>query len=115
MTMRTMPNWPALLLAPSIALANAGIAYAIVSPSCSQQENSTLHVLSICSLLACLLVTWGAALNWQGARALAGPAEQPAASRHRFLSQVATLCGLLSALVVAAEWLPIWMVSPCNG
>lgn len=113
--MKIMPNWPALLLAPSIALANAGTAYALVSPSCSHQENSTLHVLSICSLLACLLVTWGAALNWQAARALAGPAELPTEARHRFLSQVATLCGLLSALVVLAEWLPVWMVSPCGG
>jgi hypothetical protein len=110
-----MPNWPALLLAPSIALANTGVAYALVSPSCAGQDTSTLHVLSICSLLACLLVSFGAALNWQQARSLAGPQEAPDQSRRRFLSQVATWCGLLSALVVLAEWLPIWMVSPCYG
>jgi lysylphosphatidylglycerol synthetase-like protein (DUF2156 family) len=110
-----MPNWPAMLLAPSIALANAGVAYALTSPSCADQDTSTLHVLTICSLLACLLVTFGAALNWQQARSLAGAGEAPDQSRRRFLSQVATLCGLLSSLVVLAEWLPIWMVSPCYG
>jgi hypothetical protein len=110
-----MPNWPALLLAPSIALANAGIAYALASPSCAHQEVATLHLLSVFSLLACLVVTFGAALNWQYARSLAGPLEAPDQARRRFLSQVATLCGLLSALVVLAEWLPIWMVSPCYG
>ncbi|MBD8530724.1 MULTISPECIES: hypothetical protein [unclassified Massilia] len=109
-----MPNWPALLLAPAIALANAGIAYALVAPSCARQDVSTLHTLTIISLLACLLVTAGAALNWQRERALATPSETPRQSRRRFLSQVATLCGLLSTLVVLAEWLPIWMVSPCT-
>jgi drug/metabolite transporter (DMT)-like permease len=113
--MPTMPNWPALLLAPSIAFAHTGVAYALTSPSCAGQDTSTLHVLSICSLLACLLASFGALLNWQHARSLAGPGETPDQSRRRFLSQVATLCGLLSALVVLAEWLPIWMVSPCYG
>jgi hypothetical protein len=52
-------------------------------------------------------------LNWQRTRALAGPQEAPDQARRRFLSQVATLCGLLSTLVVLAEWLPVFMVSPC--
>ena len=54
-----MPNWPAMLLAPLIALANTGVAYALTSSSCAQQDTSTLHVLTIRSLLACLLVTFG--------------------------------------------------------
>ena len=108
-----MPNWPALLLAPSIALGNAAVAYALVTPSCARQDVTTLHLMSIASLLACLLFSFGAYLNWQRARALAGPQEAPEQARRRFLSQVATLCGLLSALVVLAEWLPVWMVSPC--
>ena len=108
-----MPNWPALVLAPSVALANTAIAYALVSPSCAQQDVTTLHLVTIASLLACALFTFGAYLNWQGARVLAGPQEAPDQARRRFLSQVATLCGLLSTLVVLAEWLPVFMVSPC--
>jgi hypothetical protein len=98
-----------------IALANAAIAYALVSPSCSSQQVAELHVLSAGSLLVCLAVSLLSARNWLRAKALAGPAEDPAQARHRFLSQVATLCGLLSAFVVLAEWLPVWMVSPCTG
>jgi hypothetical protein len=110
-----MPNWPALLVAPLIAFTNGAIAYALVSPSCSHQEVVNLHLLSIASLLACFVVTVPAALNWQRARALAGRAESPAQARHRFLSQVGTLTALLSTLVVLAEWLPVWIVSPCSA
>jgi hypothetical protein len=110
-----MPNWPALLVAPLIAFTNGAIAYALVSPSCSRQEVVDLHLLSIASLLACFVATVPAALNWQRARALASPMEAPAQARHRFLSQVATMTALLSILVVLAEWLPVWIVSPCSA
>ena len=110
-----MPNWPALLVAPLVAFTNAAIAYALVSPSCSRQELVDLHLLSIVSLLACFVVTVPAALNWQRARALASQVEAPAQARDRFFSQVGTLTGLLCTLVVLAEWLPVWIVSPCSG
>jgi len=110
-----MPNWPALVVAPLIAFANVAIAYALVSPSCSRQQVVDLHLLCIASLLACIVALAPAALNWQRARALAHPGEAPAQARHRFLSQVATLTALLSTLVVLAEWLPVWIVSPCSG
>lgn len=110
-----MPNWPALLVAPLIAFTNGAIAYALVSPSCSRQEVVDLHLLSIASLLACFVVTVPAALNWQRAGALAGGGKVAAQARHRFFSQVGTLTGLLSILVVLAEWLPVWIVSPCSG
>jgi hypothetical protein len=110
-----MPNWPALLVAPLIAFANTAIAYALVSPSCSRQQVVDLHLLTIVSLLACFVVTVPAALNWQRARALQSPMEAPAQARHRFLSQVATMTALLSILVVLAEWLPVWIVSPCSA
>jgi hypothetical protein len=108
-----MPNWPALLLAPSIAFANGALAYALVTPSCSHQVVADLHALSAVSLLACLVLTLPAARNWLRARAPAGPMDPAVQARRRFLSQMATMAGLLSALVVLAEWLPVWIVSPC--
>ena len=98
-----------------VAFTNVSIAYALVSPSCSRQQVVDLHLLCIVSLLACLVLTVPAALNWQRARALARPAEAPEQARHRFLSQMGTMAGLLSLLVVLAEWLPVWIVSPCSA
>jgi hypothetical protein len=98
-----MPNWPALLMTPSIALANASIAYALVTPACAKQSTLTLHLLCGASLLACLLLT----------APVAGRLRRVTQERRHFLDQVATMAGALSALVVLVEWFAVLMVSPC--
>ena len=108
-----MPNWPALLLAPSVALANASIAYALVTPDCSRQSTISLHAVSVVCLLLCVAATWPALANWSRGRAIPPLASDAAASRAHFLAQVGAMTGLLSTLVVLAEWLPVWMLSPC--
>jgi hypothetical protein len=108
-----MPNWPALLIAPSVALANASIAYALVTPSCSSQDINPLHAVSLVCLLLCLALTWPALVNWLRGRASPSLASDAVASRAHFLAQVAAMTGALSALVVLAEWMPLWIVSPC--
>ena len=108
-----MPNWPALLLAPSVALADASIAYALVAPSCSRQNIASLHALSLTCLLLCVALTWPALVNWLRARRCVAPTGDAAGSRALFLAQVASMTGALSTLVVLAEWLPLWLVSPC--
>jgi hypothetical protein len=99
----SMPNWPALLVTPSIALANASIGYALVTPACASQSTIALHALCAASLAACVSLTVPVA------RRLAAPA----APRRHFLDQVAVMAGSLSSLVVLAEWLPLLVVSPC--
>jgi hypothetical protein len=108
-----MANWPALLLAPSLALTDAAVAYALVTPSCSRQDTAWLHALFACSLLACLVLAWPAARNWLQWRAVGAPPRAATESRRKFVAQVATMAALLSALVMLAEWLPLWMLSPC--
>ncbi|MDB5961253.1 MAG: hypothetical protein JWP59_2547 [Massilia sp.] len=98
-----MPNWPALLLTPSIALANASVAYALVTPACASQSTSTLHALCAASLVACVVVTVPVARRLRRAT--------PA--RRHFVDQLASMAGALSALVVLVEWLAVLMVSPC--
>jgi hypothetical protein len=108
-----MPNWPALFVAPSVALANASLAYALVTPGCSRQNTLTLHLVSLASLLLCLALTWPAARNLARRRGNPPAAGDAAAARRHFIAQVATMAGVLSTLVVLAEWLPQWIVSPC--
>jgi len=124
-----MLSWPALLLAPLIALSELSIAYALVSPSCASQDRTSLHAVAAVSVFLALALTVLAWREWHGddlPRAPAADARQglaaptvtradsaDAAERPRFVAQIAVVVGALSALVSIALWLPVWVLSPC--
>ena len=112
--------WPALLVSPLLALGHLSLAYALVTPSCARQDHATLHALTAVSLLLSLLMTLPAWRIWrrltrsQGAGSRAAHSDAGHAERRQpFLALVATLVGALSTLVIAAMWLPVWMLPPC--
>jgi small-conductance mechanosensitive channel len=122
-----MMSWPALLLAPLIALVELSIAYALVSPACASQDRSSLHAVAVVSLLVVLVMT---ALAWRDRRGHAAAprgaarergsprdvtrADSDAADeRPHFVAQMAVVVGALSALVCVALWVPVWFLSPC--
>lgn len=108
-----MKNWPALLVAPTLALSNLAITYALVTPSCSRQDMLAPRLVSAVLLLACAWMSWGAWRNWRadsGQRAQSGDA---APYRRPFVALVAFMAGSLSCLVVIAQWFPQWVLSPC--
>ena len=108
-------NWLALLLAPSLALTALGINYALVTPVCEWQVDARwLHAVFAVSLLLSLLF---AVLAWRNRHHLraAHAASQRSQQRERFLALVGVLVAALSALVVAAQWLPLWVLSPCSA
>ena len=116
-----MTVWPALLLAPLLALGHLSLAYALVTPSCAAQGSAGLHGLSAFSLTLALLMT---ALAWRawsrlvprrdGEPAQTASDAGDAASRPHFVALVSTLTGALSSLVIAAMWLPVWLLPPCS-
>ena len=108
-----MGNWPALLVAPSLALANLSITYALVSPSCARQNTAALHLVSAAILLLCVLFSWQAWRNWRATR-LGGPeGGDQRLQRRPFVAIVALMVGALSSLTVLALWFPSWILSPC--
>jgi hypothetical protein len=130
-----MLSWPALLLAPLIALSELSIAYALVSPSCASQDRTLLHAVAAVSLFLVLAMTVLAWREWHGDGDVSGvgvgvgvgvDARQrlavpgvtradsaDAAERPRFVAQMAVVVGALSTLVSVALWLPVWVLSPC--
>ena len=106
-----LPNWPAMLVAPSLALGNLSVAYALVTPSCTRQTSALLHATSAISLLVCILLTLPAFLNWR--RRHADETSDAAIVRARFTALVSWLLGALSCIAVLAQWLPMWVLSPC--
>jgi hypothetical protein len=114
-----MKNWPALLVAPTLALTNLAVTYALVTPSCSRQDMTAPNVVSALLLLACAWMSWQALGNWRNgdpAAQLSGEdtaASDAAPERRPFVALVAAMVGALSCLVVIAQWFPQWVLSPC--
>jgi hypothetical protein len=124
-----MLSWPALLLAPLVALGQLSIAYSLVTPACATQSRGGLHAVAVVSLIVVLVMT---AMAWRGWRRHDDPASlgrrapngdagfgvtaaesDASAKRPHFVALIALLVGALSALVSIALWLPIWFLSPC--
>jgi hypothetical protein len=122
-------SWPALLLAPLIALADLSVVYSLVTPACMRQDRSGLHAVAAASLVIVLALTLLAWRAWRDGTARVrgdatvamanGPRDvtradgDVAADRQRFVALIAVLVGALSGWVCVALWLPIWLLSPC--
>jgi hypothetical protein len=118
-------SWPALLLAPSLALGDISLAYSLVSPACARQDSVILHAVLSASLVMALAMTamawrhWRAAVSTAIASAGAFHATTwsdgtDAAARPGFVALMATLVGALSSLVIVAVWTPVWWLPPCS-
>jgi hypothetical protein len=104
-----MRIWPALLLAPTLALADQVVAFAAVGWTCAHARPIVLHAIH-----ALFLVATAATLApaWQAWGASRGRADAAAQRRH-FLAALAIASAALSALVIAAMWLTTWFIPPC--
>jgi hypothetical protein len=95
-----MRIWPALLLAPLLALASIGFGYALVPPACSVEGRWMLHALP----LACLVISVGATMV-----AFSEKRKYP----DPFLPLIAVWSGAFFSLVIAAQWATQLFLSPC--
>jgi len=91
-----MRAWPALILAPLIALGSISLGYALVTPACERGLMWLLHAVILSSLGMALATT-----------ALARR------EKDAFLSLVATWCGAFFSLLIAVQWLAQFVVTPC--
>ncbi|HEX4330517.1 MAG TPA: hypothetical protein VH040_00135 [Usitatibacter sp.] len=101
----------ALVLAPVFALGDQSTAYSVVQWSCEHQNTLPGHAFHALFLAGTLVL---AALAWTELGPL--PSREDARSSTRpFLAAMGVASALFSALVIAALWLPQWVVSPCFG
>jgi len=97
----------ALLGAPMIALVDQSVAYAVVSWSCAHGSTLLMHLVHFVSLVATVVAAILAFGAWRGTLAA------ESVLQSHFLAGVATASATLSALTIAAMWMPVWMVSSC--
>ena len=114
--------WPALVLAPLLALTDLTIGYSLVTPACARQSGAGLHALALVSFVLSLAMTlvawraWGrivAGIDTTRGRVTASDGSH-AHSRGSFLALTATLIGALSRLVILAMRVPLFALPPCT-
>jgi hypothetical protein len=106
-----MHIWPGLLVAPLLALADQLIAYAAIGWACNHTHDSAVHLvhaLFLAAAVACTLAAWPV---WKRARSGRTVNEVPA--QQRFLAGLALVLGAFSVVVIAAMWMPTWVIAPC--
>ena len=95
-----MRVWPALILAPLLAIACITFGYALVTPACAGGQ-WMLHALLVGSFLISLASTAWAFLDVPN-------------HKEPFLPLVAAGTGAFFSLVIAAQWATQLFIPPCT-
>ena len=101
--------WLALLAAPALVLCDQVITYAAVGWACAHERIAAVHAIHALFLVAAagtLLPAWRA---WAATRV----SRSETVARRHFSAGLAIASGVLSVLVIAAMWLPTWVIAPC--
>ena len=103
-----MAIWPALLLAPVLALMDQAVAFAVTGHACATQSAWLVHLTHMLFLLGIFAL---GGLAWTPFRA--SLAQGNTRSQAGFVARVAFPVACLSSLGVLWMWLPVWLISPC--
>jgi hypothetical protein len=111
--------WPALIVAPLLALGEQSAVYALTTPLCRLQAGGWLHAVALAFVALAIALTALAAQEARRLQRAHGEALPSNTDRHGpqrlFLARIATWSGALSLLVLLALWLPLWVLSPCQS
>jgi hypothetical protein len=99
----------ALIGAPLLALVDQGTTFALVSWSCAHASTLVVHLVHVLLLAATTAAAVFAFAEWRGTM------RADALVQRHFLAGVATASATLSALAIAAMWMPVWMISVCTA
>ena len=108
-----MHIWPAMLLAPFLALADQGVAYAMVGWACRSQHVLPLHLVHgffFAATLATLVAPWRVLEKHPSHSFMGSEDDGP-----DVLAMAAIGVAVLSAGAIFAMWMPHWFLSPCDG
>ena len=106
--------WFGILAGPLAFLLNLQLSYMLVQPVCVTALHLVLHLVPVGALL--LTVSGGVSAWWNWRRT--GQAESSKAAGvlpcSRFMAGVGLLTSGLFILVIVAQWLPNFILTPCQ-
>lgn len=106
-------QWFALGLAPAAYAVHLQIGYVLIPWACSTGQHLWLHVVGVASVV---LALYGTLLGFRVARRSDDAAHDGggAVPRTRFLGDVALGVSALLTLILLAQWLASFVLSPCQ-
>lgn len=107
--------WTGLLLAPLSFLLSLALAYSLVPRSCLRNDTLLVHAAQLlCSLLA--IAGWVVAWRlWREAGPEWPNGEQDGSvGRTRFMAGLGFIVSAFFTLVLLAQWIPGFVLSPCQ-
>lgn len=106
--------WIGVLLPPVAFLINLEVAYALVPTACSSGTALPVHLVH----LACFFLAVGGGLvawrRWVAGGKVWSGEEGGALGRSRFMAGVGLLLSGLFVLVIVAQWIPSFLLDPCQ-
>ena len=107
-----MRIWLALIVVPLLALTDQAVAFALVHWACDHQAATIVHASHVAFLAIATGAAFGAWQTWRETAVVASSDSEAVFQLH-FLAGVATMVASLSAIAIAAMWIPTWIISPC--
>jgi hypothetical protein len=107
-------QWTGMLLAPAAFFAHLQGAYVLVPRACRYHADVWLHVVGVASVVLAAVGTWVAWRVWSEAGRHESTEPGGALARARFLGLVGFVMGALFVLLLAAQWLVAFVISPCQ-
>jgi hypothetical protein len=106
--------WIGLLVPPTAFLINLEVAYALVPTACGTRSVLLVHLVHLASLA---LAVYGGVVAWRTWRR--SGATWPGGnggriSRTQFMAGIGALTGLMFAVVIVAQWIPSFILDPCQ-
>ena len=107
-------QWVGLLLAPAVFFAHLQGAYVLVPRACRYHADVWLHVIGVASVLLAAVGTWVAWRVWSEAGRHESTEPGGALARARFLGLAGFVMSALFVLLLAAQWVAAFVISPCQ-
>ena len=107
---------PWSIASPSLVLVQQSIAYALVPWSCARQTAAPLHALLAATAAVILFGLFTSWHRWRGGRVGKEADAQGGVTEARadFTVALDAMLSLVSLLVVVAQWIGVFVLSPCH-
>jgi len=106
--------WIGILLAPVTWIVSFELNYALVPFACQSRSTWPLHSISIFALAIAGLGLIAAGYTWSATGKVALTDQADTVHRNGFLGMFGLLFSGILIVLIAAQWIPVFFVDPCN-